>query len=364
MEIDFPRTVGQAFARSFFTQTVLNQAFPHAVLIHGMPGLGQSALLLDLADILLCESTVSRPCGACPGCLERKHRTSDRLTFVFPLEKKAQDSEEVRIADILAKTSALEKNPYLMPTSEKEFLSIGQIRELQNRLGYADKASRRRIVLIFGVESMPLPSANAFLKLLEEPPPNVHFLLATESRSTLIPTLLSRCIQVGLAPLTEAEMAAGAQSAGKWTDAEFIPEFLSLAEGSLGNYLDLALQSGRKDLEEAGLFMRASIGSDWETFADYMDGSAFFGDMETCARLLRLTLKIIRCGHGGSGVDVGAAAPALLEAMKPLAEVPDLARYILFVERVLAAVRAYSKPSIAALTHFLEYEMETQVKTA
>ncbi len=355
MEINFSRTVGQAFARSFFTQAVRNQAFPHAILVHGMPGLGQSALLLDLADILLCESADVKPCHSCPGCLERKHRKSDRLTYLFPLEKKAQESEDIRVADMLAKIEILEKNPYALFKFEKEFLSIAQIRELQTRLGFADPATRRRVVLIFGAEYMPLPSANAFLKLLEEPPPNVHFLLSTESRSSLMPTILSRCIQAGLTPLDTSEMEAGAKAARQWSDAGFIPEFLALSEGSLGNYLELSLQSGEGDLQEAGRFVSASVSPDWEVFSAYLEETSAFGDMENCARLLRLVLALIRYHHARDGE---RPETSLQDTLASLGELPDLRRYALFVERTLAAVKGYSKPSIAAMTNYLEYEME------
>ena len=73
MDFAFNRTLGLTEAKASLAQAISSGKFPHALLIHGPEGVGQNPMLLDLADILLCEEeSGTRPCGKCAGCLGRK----------------------------------------------------------------------------------------------------------------------------------------------------------------------------------------------------------------------------------------------------------------------------------------------------
>lgn len=69
-------------------------------------------------------------------------------------------------------------------------ISIDDIRHLYQSL--TTKSARPRVVIIDDADAMTMPAQNAFLKLLEEPPAALHFILTSHSESTLLPTIHSR----------------------------------------------------------------------------------------------------------------------------------------------------------------------------
>src|SRR4051812_28421355 len=109
MKFSFGRTAGLEEAKAFLTQALSGNKFPHALLIHGPEGAGQNALLLDLADILVCNGAEARPCGRCPGCLGRRRHSLDNLLYILPIEKKGSDGEiENAVDELTAKAHELE----------------------------------------------------------------------------------------------------------------------------------------------------------------------------------------------------------------------------------------------------------------
>lgn len=80
-------------------------------------------------------------------------------------------------------------------------ISIDDVRALQERL-FDTATGHYRCCIIRGIERMDDPPANALLKVLEEPPPHMVFLLTTQASASLLPTIVSRCrvLQFGRVP--------------------------------------------------------------------------------------------------------------------------------------------------------------------
>lgn len=72
-------------------------------------------------------------------------------------------------------------------------IKIGHIRELIRSLAIRPHSSAKRLAILTDVETMTLEAANAFLKILEEPPPYVVFVLSATQKAKILPTILSRC---------------------------------------------------------------------------------------------------------------------------------------------------------------------------
>jgi len=81
--------------------------------------------------------------------------------------------------------------------TDEATLAIKQVREIVARLAFKSVSSRR-LVVIEQVEKMSVPAANALLKSLEEAPAACRYLLTTQWRTRLLPTVLSRCITVSV----------------------------------------------------------------------------------------------------------------------------------------------------------------------
>jgi DNA polymerase-3 subunit delta' len=82
---------------------------------------------------------------------------------------------------------------WIRPEKQGGVIKIDQIRELQNTVYLTPKRSAFRLTILESAERMNQASANALLKILEEPPPHTVFILIAEHLATILPTVLSRC---------------------------------------------------------------------------------------------------------------------------------------------------------------------------
>ncbi len=378
MEFSFPRTFGQKEAKERLGQALAQGRFPHALLVHGEPGLGQHALLLDLAQILCCESGQMRPCGKCFSCKAFESASLESIHYLVPLAKKEKDSENgeeslgsAQVEELAALIQIWQERPYGFGVAEKAMVRVPQARELLGRLGYARDRGKARVVLIPYLEALNPEAANALLKTLEEPPADVYFLISSENRAALLPTLLSRCLYLGLSPLSPAEfretVAALSAKMGKPLFAPLLP----FAEGSPGVYFDLLEQGGESLLEDAAGFLSAATSADWRSFADY---AASVDGLEEAARLLHFVLRCVRvhqvlkARHPGSmrGREDGYRwtsqalraeewDASLSAYLGPLEDVADLSAFAAYLQAAFQAVKDYARPQIALLGLFLEY---------
>lgn len=380
----FTRTTGLEEAKAFLDRALSSGKFPHALLVHGPEGVGQNALILDLADILLCESAVERPCRKCPACAQGRRGGSERMHFLLPLEKAGAGSggdgeppkelDGPQMEEMIGKTDAFLGDPYGFGISGKDMIRIVQIRDLQGRLAYAGASARSRVVLLPWAELLNESAANALLKTLEEPPAGTYFLLSSANRRDVKATILSRCTHLPVAPLEEIPFAAAVAARKEWWNDAPPTRLVPFAEGSLGVLLRLYRSGGEALLEETAAFLEAALQPDWRRFSEYLDGSPAFDAMDAAAPLLDFALKVIRALHrlrvaeGAGPVPAGpwipgALArrgwdPALAGMLAAADRSGDLSGLAAMVETLLSAVQDYAKPRMAALGAWLEREAE------
>lgn len=192
---------------------------PHALLIHGGPGIGKLALAERFAQWLLCEGAHGDdgPCGACAACRWfslGNHPDYRRIEPESLAPPAAPDGEEERKA---AKASK--------PSTE---IKVDQVRELADFLNVASHRGRRRIALVRPAEDMNAHAANALLKALEEPPSAAMFILVSHRPERLLATIRSRCVALPVAPPEE-------KLARDWLAAQGVPDaggWLAFAGGA------------------------------------------------------------------------------------------------------------------------------------
>ncbi len=387
----FPRTFGQDEAKESLRQALGQNRFPHALLLHGESGLGQHALLMDLAHILSCDADAeARPCGHCASCRAFKNRSLDTLHYLLPLLKKDKKEERetekdddeslesAQIEEMTERIRILHENPYAFARREKAQASVGQVRHLLSRLRYAEN-HRARLVLVPYLEALNDAAANALLKALEEPPAGVYFLIASEHRAALLPTLLSRCLHLGLAPLPAEEFHRAAAAMSLRAEKPFSARLLPFAEGSPGAYLQLLEQDGETLLEEASRFLSAATAEDWRVFAEYAEQRPDVKDAEATLLLLNFLLRclrlqrVLRVRHPGpsggradgyrwtaNALKAESLDPSLSGTLGPLEDVPDVTIFAAYLEAAIRAVQGYCNPRNALLGLFLEYEAKVR----
>jgi len=167
----------------------------HAFLMHGRAGIGKYDFALNFSKALLCPNTDDngRACNKCPSC----HWFEDESHPDFRLISPEQDS------------GSDEEAPAAKKTKKKTQISVAQIRELSDFLNLSShQTSGLRIVLINPAEALNQASANALLKMLEEPASGVIFILVAHQLKRLLPTILSRCQKVNMPVPDQAQALA------------------------------------------------------------------------------------------------------------------------------------------------------------
>ena len=206
----------------------------HALLITGKRGSGKRAFAEAIARKFLCErpsSPVEDPCDECDSCrwfLAGNHPDM-RLLAPEPIEESAADSGGSAQAGTVIK--------------------IDQVRELDDFVYIGSHRGGRRVVLVAPAEAMNAAAANALLKMLEEPPANVHFILVSERWRRLLPTLRSRCRRIVLQGPSRADGEAWLRGHGVGADAAIL---LDASGGEVLTALEWA-NSGRSAVYRAEL---------------------------------------------------------------------------------------------------------------
>ena len=176
---------------------------PHALLVHGRPGLGKTALATLFAQRLLCEGPASGglPCGECAAC--RWFQQGNHPDFRL-LEPEALSEPRVNEGEPRKREGE---------TASRQ-IRIDQVRELQDFLAIGTHRGGLRVVVVRPAEAMNVATANALLKSLEEPPPKTAFLLVSSAPDRLLPTVRSRCQRLAVAPAAAADAVAWLRTRG------------------------------------------------------------------------------------------------------------------------------------------------------
>ncbi|MEW6266237.1 MAG: DNA polymerase III subunit delta' [Thermodesulfobacteriota bacterium] len=147
---------------------------PHALLLSGPAGVGKRTLALALAQAVNCLNPRSgEPCGVCLSC--------DKI-----IRGLHPDVEEIA------------------PEGKARLIKIESVRDLRTRIAYKPYEGRCKVFIVREADRMKEEQANALLKTLEEPPPQSLLILTTPEESDLLPTMVSRCLRLSLAPLPRA----------------------------------------------------------------------------------------------------------------------------------------------------------------
>ncbi len=234
----FREVVGQDHAVFLFRSALRTGRVGHAYLIVGPSGVGRRMLALAFAQALNCEHPDLDACGGCSACR--------RIA--------AGNHPDVRLLDI-ARGRLIE-----IPAKEykgKE-IPVEQIRAIRQDAAFPPYEARRKVYIIADAERMNASSANSLLKILEEPPNRVTFVLVSESSVALLPTIVSRCQLVRCTYLRADEIERALVE--RWKIPEERARVLAaLADGSLGRALRWAGSEERTAARETLLDLLPSI---------------------------------------------------------------------------------------------------------
>lgn len=171
----------------------------HAYLFSGARHLGKFTIAKWFARQLLCHGRTDQECAAIGGQIDRLLHPDLLVIDQLWIEERNEDFT------VIARSSNISQQHREKAKAKTDAISIDDIRSLQQRL-HEIPAGRFRCCLIRSVERMHDEAVNALLKILEEPPQGVVFLLTTQALPLLLPTLVSRARTLHFSRLKDAEL--------------------------------------------------------------------------------------------------------------------------------------------------------------
>ncbi len=172
--------IGHAAPRAKLAGLLDDSRLPGGILIHGPRGIGKATLAFDLARDIF---------------------------------RRTGDADPAHVADQVA--AGAHPNLWVLRKAPRETgkgfyteIRVGEVRELIDRLRMTRGRAGHRVVIVDAIDDCNASSANALLKVLEEPPPDTLFLLVSHRPGQLLPTIRSRCHQVALRPLADGDVRA------------------------------------------------------------------------------------------------------------------------------------------------------------
>ncbi|NLF23078.1 MAG: hypothetical protein GX590_07940 [Lentisphaerae bacterium] len=164
-------------AKKLLKQASATGRLAHAYLLTGSPRGVAAELAVFIMQMLACHQGDAGPCGVCDHCRQVAAHSWCNNLWVYPIKK-------------------------------SRIISIGQMRKTEGMtidppyfltwLGETGFAEGWKVGVLAGADRMNEPAANAFLKMLEEPPDRTLILLLTDAPQILLPTIRSRCQRLDL----------------------------------------------------------------------------------------------------------------------------------------------------------------------
>ncbi|WP_425038444.1 DNA polymerase III subunit delta' [Primorskyibacter sp. S187A] len=224
---DATRLFGQAQAEQAFLDVLNADRLHHGWMISGPRGVGKATLAWRMAAALIAEP---------PG--------QEAGLFGAPPPRETLDlPDDHPVARRMAAGSEPGLSQLTRPWDEKlkrfkADITVDEVRKLKSRFTLAAADGGWRVCIVDAADDLNTAAANAFLKLLEEPPERTTFLLVTHQPTALLPTIRSRCRMLRCAPLGPEDMAAALAQAGHEITSEDTA-LAALSGGSVGRAFQL-----------------------------------------------------------------------------------------------------------------------------
>ena len=187
----FAELTGNERVKAALKRMLVSDRLPGALLFTGEEGIGKKLFALEVARALNCRTPKDHEaCGVCSSCT--------RIAKLnYPQREDAEEWTQIIWTDY----------PDVgLVVAPKRVLRVEQMRQIEKEANYRPFEGKARVFLIDEADKLNDASANALLKVLEEPPRTSHLILITARPAMLLPTILSRCQMIRFSPMTPAEI--------------------------------------------------------------------------------------------------------------------------------------------------------------
>jgi DNA polymerase-3 subunit delta' len=205
---------GHEALRTRLAEAAVRGALPSSILLHGPQGVGKQRLGLWLGQLLLCRDPAP-PCGRCQTCRYTDALTHPDLHWIFPRPRGETDAsaEEIRADYGAAIAERVASGGLYATPSGSDAIYVATVRAILRTASLAPALAHRKVYVIGDAERM-VPqegaeaAANAFLKMLEEPPADTTIILTSSVPGSLLPTIRSRVVAIRVPYLSDIAVRA------------------------------------------------------------------------------------------------------------------------------------------------------------
>ena len=335
----FDDVVGQAHITETLKKQIASGRLSHAYLFIGTRGTGKTTCAKILSRAVNCEHPVNgNPCNACPSCL---------------------GIEDGSILDVVELDAASNNG-------------VDNVRALRDEAIFSPAVVKKRVYIIDEVHMLSTPAFNALLKILEEPPEHLMFILATTELQKVPATILSRCQRHSFKRIDSKLIAQRLQKISDSEGFDLTPDAAALlarlADGGMRDAISLldqcsanehigteevlsamGLSGNSRTSELLRLISRGKTADALGLFAglwqDGKDPSALLGEL---SGLLRDVLMFGLAPQNGRELLSGGYDDATLREMAALFTREQLFAHLNTIQSALSGIRSGHTPRTAA----------------
>ena len=247
----FADIIGKQEVKDRLIHSVQEGRISHAQLFAGSEGGSGLPMALALACYIHCEQrSETDSCGECPSCIKYRKLVHPDLHFSYPVVTSATTKDRSpKSTDYLPQwRDAFLSNPYLdlnewyasMGVENKQgFMSVEESADILRKMSLKSFESKYKIQIIWLPEKMRVDASNKLLKIIEEPADNTVFLMVTEHREQILPTILSRTQLVKI-PAPSIQEVSDAVARKFHKEPKLARRIASLAAGKINTAFELA----------------------------------------------------------------------------------------------------------------------------
>ena len=196
----FENIIGQSSIKNMLQSSIKNDKISHSYIFEGAAGMGKKLMAYTFAGYLVCETGNS--CGKCRGCVLAKTGTHPDIITVRPKDGK----KNIGVDDVRETIKTAQVKPYM---------------------------AEKKIIILPDCDGITAEAQNAMLKVIEEPPEYIVFLILIQNSNTLLETVRSRSIKLEFLPYSDDEIKKAIAV------SEINPYILSYCEGNIGRAKEL-----------------------------------------------------------------------------------------------------------------------------
>jgi DNA polymerase-3 subunit delta' len=251
--------IGHEAAEAALQASYRSRRLPHAWLFTGPRGVGKATLAFRFARFLFAQ-------GASPGLLGA---SGEGLATApdHPVFRRVASGGH---SDLLV----VERGVDPKTRRQRSAIVVDDARAVSSFLHMTAAEGGWRIVIVDGADMMNRSSANAILKILEEPPRRAVLLLLSDNPGRLLPTIRSRCRHLLLKPLSDAQVVDSLRFYRPDLKPEDAAALARLGGGSIGRALELASANGLDLYNNVFSLLDQIPKIDGEALSGFADGLA------------------------------------------------------------------------------------------